>query len=273
MTDKDILEISSVQNKSVKEIVSLSEKPKIRREKSLFLIEGGRDLKMAAEAGYKIDSVFFEPELLKKRGILGIDELLSIRANAFYKVSPQAYSKMAYRESTEGVLASVFCKNVKLNEIETGSNPLVLVLENIEKPGNIGAMLRTADACRADAVLLCNCRTDIYNPNVIRSSLGAFFTNTIAECSCEEAYQWLKSKGISILTAQLQDSRPYYDTDMRHGTAIVLGSEDKGLTGFWRERSDSRIMIPMLGKTDSLNVSVSAAILCYEAVRQRMKAL
>ena len=134
MTDKDILEISSVQNKSVKEIVSLSEKPKIRREKSLFLIEGGRELKMAAEAGYKIDSVFFEPELLKKRGILGIDELLSIRANAFYKVSPQAYSKMAYRESTEGVLASVFCKNVKLNEIETGSNPLVLVLENIENP-------------------------------------------------------------------------------------------------------------------------------------------
>ena len=137
MTDKDILEISSVQNKSVKEIVSLSEKPKIRREKSLFLIEGGRELKMAAEAGYRIDSVFFEPELLKKRGILGLDELSSIRANAFYKVSPQAYSKMAYRESTEGVLASVFCKNVKLNEIETGSNPLVLVLENIEKPGNI----------------------------------------------------------------------------------------------------------------------------------------
>ena len=156
-----------------------------------------------------------------------------------------------------------------LDELSLSGNPLILVLESVEKPGNIGAVLRSADAAGVDAVLVCDPLTDLYNPNLIRSSLGALFSVPTLCCSSQEAAAWLKRHGISILTAQLQDSELYYDTDMTRGTAIVLGTEDRGLSPFWREQADAHIRIPMAGLMDSLNVSVSAAILCFEAVRQR----
>ena len=149
------------------------------------------------------------------------------------------------------------------------SAPLIVVVESVEKPGNLGAMLRTADASGVSAVIVCDPHTDLYNPNLIRASLGGVFTRNIAVCSSEEAITWLKGHGISILTAQLQDSELYYDTDMTRPTALVFGTEADGLTDIWRRAADAHIRIPMLGRIDSLNVSASMAVLCYEALRQR----
>ena len=167
------------------------------------------------------------------------------------------------------MIAELRCKSHSLEELNMKENPLVVVLESVEKPGNLGAILRSADASGVDAVIVCDPLTDMYNPNLIRSSIGGIFTVQTAAASSEETIKWLKDRNIKIYTAQLQDSQWYYDTDMTKGTAIVMGTEATGLTDIWRKAADAHIKIPMLGKLDSLNVSVSAAILMYEAVRQR----
>ena len=176
---------------------------------------------------------------------------------------------MAYREGTEGVLAEVEVRERRLEDLALGEHPLVIVLESVEKPGNLGAVLRSADAARADAVIVCDPLTDLWNPNLIRASIGGIFTVPTVAATSEETIAWLKAHGIRILTAQLQDSSWYYDVDMTVGTALVMGTESTGLTDLWRRAADAHIRIPMLGRLDSLNVSVSAAILLFEAVRQR----
>ena len=185
------------------------------------------------------------------------------------EIPEQMYRKVAYREGTEGIIAEVEYKSLKLDDLRLPENPLVMVLESVEKPGNLGAVLRSADAAGADAVLICDPLTDLYNPNLIRASIGAVFTVPTVACTSEEAIAFLQAKGIQILTAQLQDSSLYYDVDMRRGTALVMGTEATGLTDQWRQAASAHIRIPMLGRLDSLNVSVSAAILLFEAVRQR----
>ena len=185
------------------------------------------------------------------------------------KVSASLYERIAYRGSTEGVIALVRSRSLTLADLQLGEAPLVMVLERVEKPGNLGAVLRSADAAGVDAVIVCDPLTDLYNPNLIRSSIGAVFTVPCVACSSDECIAWLKDNDISILTAQLQDSSLYYDTNMTGPTAIVMGTEATGLTEAWRQAADAHIRIPMLGRLDSLNVSVSAAILLYEAVRQR----
>ena len=167
------------------------------------------------------------------------------------------------------MIAELKCKTHTLADLEIKENPIVVVLESVEKPGNLGAILRSADAAGVDAVIVCDPLTDMYNPNLIRSSIGGIFTVPTAAASSEETIKWLKDRGIKIYTAQLQDSSWYYDTDMTKGSAIVMGTEATGLTDIWRKAADAHIKIPMLGRLDSLNVSVSAAILMYEAVRQR----
>ena len=191
------------------------------------------------------------------------------RSARFFHLTKELYEKVAYRGGTEGIIAEVRARNLKLEDLALPENPLVMVLEGVEKPGNLGAVLRSADAAGADAVLVCDPLTDLWNPNLIRASIGAVFTVPVVCCSSDEAIAYLKSRGIRILTAQLQDSSAYYDTDMTCGTAIVMGTEATGLTPVWREAADAHILIPMRGRLDSLNVSVSAAILLYEAVRQR----
>ena len=189
-----------------------------------------------------------------------------------FHLSKELYAKVAYRGGTEGVIAEVRWKERSLDELLTGHNaPLIMVLESVEKPGNLGAVLRSADAAGADGVILCDPLTDLYNPNLIRASIGAIFTVPVVACTSAEAIAWLKANNIRILTAQLQDSAPYYDVDMTCGTALVMGTEATGLTDAWRQAADAHILIPMLGRLDSLNVSVSAAILLYEAVRQRQR--
>ena len=204
------------------------------------------------------------------------DSSFVIRHSSFFYVSPNVYERIAYRGSTEGIVAIMKAKGRGLEELTgscEGPAPLFIVLESVEKPGNLGAVLRSADAAGATAVIVCDPLTDLYNPNLIRASIGACFTVPTVACSSEECIAFLKKHGIQILTAQLQDSKPYYDTPMTQPTAIVMGTEATGLTNQWRQAADAHIRIPMLGRLDSLNVSVSAAILLFEAVRQRQNNL
>ena len=279
--------ITSAQNPKIKELLALQEKSRARREKGLFVVEGRRELGHCLDAGYKARTIFVCMEILGEDGlaeILGNDNRNGLpgkaaagsysRANGgkapdIIEITPALYEKVAYRGGTEGVIAEIYTKDTRLEDLALGKEPLIMVLESVEKPGNLGAVLRSADAAGADAVIICDPLTDLYNPNLIRASIGAVFTRQVVAASSEDTVKWLKDKGIKILTAQLQDSEWYYDTDMRGGVAIVMGTEATGLTDFWRKAADAHIRIPMLGSLDSLNVSVSAAILLYEAVRQR----
>lgn len=255
--------ITSSQNTKIKYLVSLQQKSQARRKAGVFVVEGQREIGHCVDAGYEIDSLFI------CRDIIG--EGIIVPDADVYEVTPQVYEKIAYRGGTEGIVAVVKAKTLRLTDLHLGESPLIMVMESVEKPGNLGAILRSADAANADAVIVCDPLTDLYNPNLIRSSIGAIFSVPCVACSSEECIDFLKEKEIRILTAQLQDSRLYYDTDMTCGTAIVMGTEATGLTSQWREAADAHIRIPMLGRLDSLNVSVSAAILLYEAVRQRQK--
>ena len=263
--------ITSVQNARVKHVVALQQKSSLRREEGLFVVEGQREIEHCIACGYEV------VELYKRSQELGV------RREVEYLVSPQVYEKMAYRGSTEGIIAVAKCKDHSLSILSpltipeqssptrslSHHSPLIIVLERVEKPGNLGAILRTAEAAGVDAVIVCDPLTDLYNPNLIRASIGGVFNVPTAVCTSEECIAFLKANHIKILTAQLQDSYEYYDYDMTQATAIVMGTESTGLTQQWREAADAHIRIPMLGRLDSLNVSVSAAILMYEAVRQR----
>jgi len=254
--------ITSAQNPKVKHLQALQQKSQLRRKEGLFVVEGRRELEHCIAAGLSIDTVFFCPSLSGQLPPLPA----SVRC---YEVSADVYGKMAYRGGTEGIVAEVQARPLSLSGLSLSDAPLIVVLESVEKPGNLGAILRSADAAGADAVIVCDPLTDLYNPNLIRSSIGAIFTVPTVACTSEECIAFLRQRGIQILTAQLQDSRLYYDTPMTGATAIVMGTESTGLTDQWRQAANAHIRIPMLGRLDSLNVSVSAAILLFEAVRQR----
>ena len=256
--------ITSAQNPKIKKLLALQQKSSERRRSGLFVIEGQRELEHCITAGYDIDTVFCCTDIADSDALHTLPEAAKV-----IEVSRTIYEKIAYRGSTEGIMAEVKVKSHTLQDLTLKENPLIVVLESVEKPGNLGAILRSADAAGVDAVIVCDPLTDMYNPNLIRSSIGGIFTVQCAACSSEECISFLKENGIQILTAQLQDSSLYYDTDMKRGTAIIMGTEAVGLTNVWREAADAHIRIPMLGRLDSLNVSVSAAILMYEAVRQR----
>ena len=263
------MDITSLQNPRVKDLLLLRDKSRERRSRGLFVVEGARETLRALRSCFEAESFFICGEYLSGTDAEELKQSGLLEERCTFNVSSAVYDKIACREGVEGVVAVLKVKNRTLDSVPLRDNPLVLVLEGLEKPGNIGAILRTADAAGVDAVLVCDPLSDLYNPNLIRASLGAAFSVPTVACTSEEACAWLKRNGMSILTAQLQDSELYYDTDMKCGTAIVMGTEDCGLTDFWRERSDKKIRIPMAGLMDSLNVSVSAAILCFEAVRQR----
>ena len=273
-----IEQITSAQNPKIKNLLLLQEKSKARKEQGLFVVEGRRELEHCLEAGYTIRTLFVCPAIYGDIDSAENYFLCSSpknqfpaesSANSIIDIPEQLYRKVAYRESTEGIIAEVEYKSLKLEDLQLPEHPLIMVLESVEKPGNLGAVLRSADAAGVDAVIFCDPLTDLYNPNLIRASIGAVFTVPTVAVSSEEAIAFLKARDIQILTAQLQDSSLYYDIDMRRGTALVMGTEATGLTDAWRQAASAHIRIPMLGRLDSLNVSVSAAILLFEAVRQR----
>ena len=254
--------ITSTQNQRIKHLLLLQQKSAQRRADGLFVVEGRREVEHCLSAGFTIRTAFVCEEICEALPPLPQDvEVVPVARNV--------YERIAYRGGTEGIVAVVEARKTTLSDLRLSDSPLIVVLESVEKPGNLGAVLRSADAAGADAVIVCDPLTDLYNPNLIRSAVGALFTVPCVACSTEECIAFFKAKGIQILTAQLQDSRLYYDTPMTGPTAIVMGTEATGLTEEWRKAADAHIRIPMLGRLDSLNVSVSAAILLFEAVRQR----
>lgn len=254
--------IKSLQNPKIKNLIKL-QKHQERKLQGIFMVEGLKEIKMALKAGYKPDMLFYFPFRN-----LNIEDLLP--QFKCYEINKDIFEKIAYREGSDGLLATFQQKNLLLDELKLGKTPLILAIESIEKPGNLGAILRTADAANVDAVLVCDPRTDIFNPNVVRSSVGCVFTNQIVSCSNEEAYSFLKKQNIKIFAAALSDSSsPYHLEDFKPSSCIVFGTEANGLSTFWLKNADKSIIIPMLGENDSLNVSVSTAVIAFEAVRQR----
>ncbi|MDA0779745.1 MAG: RNA methyltransferase [Bacteroidetes bacterium] len=261
--------ISSTQNAAIKAYILLQSKAKVRTEKKQFVVEGRRELQLSQLADYTVSSIFWCPEIFEKAEFE--DWIAPFQNNIdVTSVSLNVYQKMVVRDSTEGVVGIAAQKNKLLESWKPNSkNPLILVLESIEKPGNLGAILRTADASGVDAVIITEEHTDIHNPNVIRSSVGGFFSSRIFLCSNEEAKRFLVKNNVIPYAASLQKNNVYTQADYTKPTAFVMGSEAKGLSEFWRKQDIIAVKIPMLGNVDSLNVSVATAILAYEAIRQR----
>jgi RNA methyltransferase, TrmH family len=256
--------ITSTQNPKVKSLLAL-EKPRERKRQQLFLIEGKKEISMALEAGYKIGNLFFCDDIISADEIpaeLKDDKLL-------IPVSKEVFDKIAVREGTGGMVAVAEMRVHTLDQLALSKNPLVLILEGVEKPGNLGAILRTADAANVDAVIICDPQTDFYNPNVIRSSLGCVFTKQVASATSEETIAWLKKNNIDIYCTYLKASQTYHTINYTKPSAIVLGTEASGLTDIWVKNASANIIIPMLGKIDSMNVSTAAAVVVFEAKRQR----
>src|SRR6478609_266612 len=256
--------ITSTQNPKIKSLLTL-EKPRERRKQCLFVVEGVKEIKLALQAGYKIGNIFFCEEIISREE----SEFLKDQDKLLIPVSKEVFEKIAVRESTGGMIAVAEQKMHGLNQLRLSKNPLLLILESVEKPGNLGAVLRTADAAGVDAVIICDPHTDFYNPNVIRSSVGCVFTNQIASATSEETINWLKENNIKIFSTYLKASAPYHETDFTKSCAIILGTEATGLSDLWVKKSDATIIIPMQGKIDSMNVSTAAAVVVFEARRQR----
>ena len=259
--------ITSLQNPSVKNIVKLYKSSRERSKQHLFVIEGARELSLALASNYSIDSVYVCREKFNKTRYP--DVLTSISESIVFEISFPVFEKIAYREGSDGIVALAKPKSHQLSDIKLSKNPFFIILESVEKPGNLGAVLRTADAAAVDAVIVCDPQTDLYNPNVIRSGVGGLFTVQTAVCSSEEALEWLQVNNINFYAAELNGSKQYNTVDYTKPSAIVMGTEADGLTDYWINNSTDRIKIPMKGKIDSLNVSVTTAVITFEAMRQR----
>ena len=260
------LHISSIQNPKIKYLLSLA-KPGNRRKDNVFIIEGFREISRADSKNINILSIFYCNDVISKEALIWIRKFKN--KSEIFEVTRQVYSKIAYRENVDGLIVLARSTDLSLENLKLGINPLIIVLESVEKPGNLGAILRTADAASLDAVIICDPLTDIHNPNIIRSSVGCLFSNQVVTSDSASVIRFLKNRNIRIFSAVLQDSIPYTDADFKGPSAIVLGSEAEGLSDKWRQNADHLIKIPMYGIADSLNVSVSAAILVFEAIRQR----
>ncbi len=257
--------ITSLQNERVKRIIKLQRKASVRREEGLTVIEGAREVSRAMENGWLPTELWLCSELGSDKPRIDSNE------HECFQCARAVFEKISYREGPDGVLAVGPLVGKTLAELKLPKSPLILVAEGLEKPGNVGALLRTADGAGADAVIVCDPATDLNNPNVIRASIGTLFYLPVAEATAEETLAFLKGKGVKILSAVPDANAVYTDVDLTGPVAIVVGAEDKGLSNVWKTGADLNVKIPMLGKNDSLNVSVSAAILLYEAVRQRRK--
>ncbi len=256
--------LTSPQNPLIKSILQLQEKARARRQSGQFAIEGRREIGLAVKGGYDITDLLFFPEKCTA------EEAARLAPGAtLYEIGREVFDRIAYREGSDGLLALARAKSLELDALQLSDNPLILVAEAPEKPGNIGALLRTADAARLDAVIIANPKGDLYNPNIIRSSVGCLFTTQVATGTTTDVIYFLKAKGVALYAAALQDASEYHHCDFTTPTALVVGTEDSGLTQEWRDAAVRNIQIPMQGEIDSMNVSVAAAVLIFEAKRQR----
>lgn len=261
--------ISSIQNPLIKQILQLREKSRVRKKTGLFVVEGYRELLLALKGSYVIKTVLVQPGIISEDSIAGLLQNINAETDII-EISKEVYQKIAYRTTTEGVLAIGEAREHLLSGLMfKGENPLILVAEAPEKPGNIGALLRTADAAGLDAVIIANPRTDLFNPNIIRSSVGCVFTSRIAMGTTMDIIRFLKEKNIAIYSAALTASVLYHTVDFKQPSAIVVGTEAQGLGEAWLYNSTKNIIIPMQGEIDSMNMAVAASVLIFEAKRQR----
>ena len=252
--------ITSKSNPKIKNVVKL-QKSSERREQNRIIIEGRREIERAVACGFVVDTLFICNDILK--------ESVNIAANYVEEVTLEVFEKIAYREGSDGLLAVAIPKYADLKSFKPKKNPLIIVLETVEKPGNLGAIMRTADAAGVDAVIIADPRTDLYNPNAIRASIGTIFSVPLFACSSEECINWLRENEIKIYCTYLKASIDYLEADFRQGSAIVMGTEATGISDIWVNAADQNLIIPMNGIADSLNVSVTTAIVVFEAIRQR----
>jgi RNA methyltransferase, TrmH family len=257
------MDITSLQNPRVKHIVKLRDDKRQRKQAGLMLVEGYDEIQLALSAGHQPQTLFSAPELTSQT-VEGI-------TTENITVNRAVFEKLSYRENPDGWLAVFPIPSASLNDLKLGDSPLVIVAESIEKPGNLGAILRTADAAHVDAVLVCDPRVDVWNPNVVRASRGAVFSVPTVECDNGSALDWLRSRKIQVLAATPSAKMAYSDINLRESVALIVGTEDEGLTDFWMSNADVKVRIPMMGKVNSLNVSVSTALIVYEAIRQRSR--
>ena len=254
--------IESLQNPRIKNLLKLQEKSRERKNQGLFIVEGTQENELAVKGGYEAVEIYICEDIYNKSIDFGQAKVFTI--------TKQVFEKLAYRKSTGGIIGVYKTKSSTLTDLQLPENALVVVLEAVEKPGNLGAVLRTGDGAKVDAVIVCDETVDFFNPNVIRSSVGTLFTNQITSASKEDVLDFLKSKNIQVVSTFLrEETKNLYETDFTKSSAIILGTEATGLSDFWADNSAALIKIPMLGFVDSLNVSNAAAICVYEAVRQR----
>lgn len=265
--------ITSPQNALIKNIVELTEKARERRQQGVFVAEGLREVRLALEAGYEVQTLLYDPALTSDTAFIKeawTPQTWAAMRGEVIHVNAAVMEKIAYRAGVPNVVALITAKDLSLAQFKSPTKqPLYLVLETVEKPGNLGAMLRTADAAGVTAVIVCDAQTDIYNPNVVRASLGALFTVPVLVASSADSLAWLKQHNTSVFVTYLEASKLYHTCDFKTPTAIVMGSEARGVSNQWLGSDTQRIIIPQQGKVDSLNVSNAAAVVLFEALRQR----
>jgi TrmH family RNA methyltransferase len=255
------MDITSLQNPRVKHIVKLRDDKRQRQKDGSMLVEGYDEIQLALAAGHSPQTLLIAPELARRQMDRVAAETITVNRAVFEKIS--------YRENPDGWLGIFPFPRTSLHDLTLGELPLVIVAESIEKPGNLGAILRTADAAQVDALLVCDPRVDLWNPNVVRASRGALFSVATVESDNASALEWLRTRKLRILAATPSAELTYSDVNMREPLVIAVGTEDEGLTDFWMSNADVKVKIPMMGNVNSLNVSVSSALFVYEAVRQR----
>jgi len=254
-------DITSLQNPTVKYIVKLREDKRLRQRDGVMLVEGCDELTLALGSGLKPQSLLTAPELVSRS--------IDIPSADATTVSRAVFEKISYRDNPDGWLGIFPIPKTSLDDLKLSASPFVIVAESVEKPGNLGAILRTADAAHVDAVIVCDPRVDLWNPNVVRASRGAVFTVPTVEIDSPSALDWLRRGKMRVLAATPSAEVLYTSVDLNQPIAMAVGTEDEGLTDFWMRNADIKVKIPMMGKVNSLNVSIATALITYEAVRQR----
>ena len=240
-----------------------------RHRQGFFLIEGYREINRALAQGLTLHTLYFCRENLKADDANSIVDRAALKGVEVCRLSPSAFAKCSHRENPDGLLAVAPIWETKLEDVRFAASALLLVVESVEKPGNLGNLIRTADAAGADALIVADPVADIFNPNVIRNSQGALFGFPVVVCDNESALAWLKKRGVQVLATSPAANEEYWRADFKVAVAIVVGSEKDGLSDFWLTKATHRIKMPMAGNSDSLNVNAAAAIALFEAVRQR----
>lgn len=260
--------VDSPRNAEVKGLLKLKDRKNRDREK-LFLIEGRREITRAVQANVRIRTLYLCMELSAPAGMSKLVSELELIGIETVRLSEAAFRRLSIRENPDGALAVAETWQLDPSEIELPADPLLLVIDGLEKPGNLGALLRTADSAGADAVFVTGGGTDLFNPNVVRASMGSLFARPVAMVERQELVEWLKRRGWRLLATSPGAHMSYWDADMKSGCAILLGTEHDGLDMEWLEAADELLLVPMQGMADSLNVATTGALLLYEALRQR----